>query len=77
MNTMILVRPGELSAEDREMPRPGPGEAVVNVAYCGICRTDRKCFRLGQRDLCYPRVLGHEFSGYSFQREMYHRRQIG
>lgn len=63
MNTLILTEKQKLREETRVLPQPELGEVIIEVAYCGICRTDRKCFRIGQRDLHMPRVLGHEFSG--------------
>lgn len=64
MNTLILTSQKNLMEEKRAMPLPGAGEVIVKTAYCGICRTDRKSYQRGQKDLCMPRVLGHEFSGY-------------
>lgn len=46
-----------------KMPRNDDGGAVIKVEACGICRTDLKCYFLGQRDLRLPRVLGHEIAG--------------
>ena len=63
MNTLVLNESFSVTGEDRAAPEPGPGEMVIRVRYCGICRTDRKAYRTGQRDLKLPRVLGHEFSG--------------
>lgn len=63
MNTIMLVEQKKTVKEEKAFPRPERGEVIVEVAYCGICRTDRKSYRLGQRDLHMPRVLGHEFSG--------------
>ena len=63
MNSVILVDQQEIFKEERVAPLPGRGEVIVEVAYCGVCRTDRKSYRLGQRDLHMPRILGHEFSG--------------
>lgn len=45
MRAMALVRPGPLAsrpleARDVPVPSPGPGEILVKVAACGVCRTD-------------------------------------
>jgi (R,R)-butanediol dehydrogenase / meso-butanediol dehydrogenase / diacetyl reductase len=51
-----------LVAVDCPAPEPGPGQALVEVAYCGICGSD-----LHFRDVpeLFPAgtVPGHEFSG--------------
>jgi (R,R)-butanediol dehydrogenase / meso-butanediol dehydrogenase / diacetyl reductase len=47
------------------VPRPpGPGEARVDVAYCGICGTDLHIY-LGHMDkrVKIPQIMGHEMSG--------------
>ena len=52
--------------EQRELPAvaPGPGEAVVQVAGCGVCHTDLSFLYLGVRTRqAPPLVLGHEISG--------------
>ncbi len=43
---------------------PGPGEAAIRVAYCGICGTDMHVFH-GNMDarVGFDRVIGHEMSG--------------
>jgi D-arabinose 1-dehydrogenase-like Zn-dependent alcohol dehydrogenase len=54
----------------REVPRPGPGELLVQVDACGICFSDIKILNLGGRhprlqgrDLrADPVVMGHEVS---------------
>lgn len=63
MNTAVLTKEQELIFEHRERPVIKDGEILIEVAYCGVCRTDRKAYRRGQRDLRLPRVLGHEFAG--------------
>jgi propanol-preferring alcohol dehydrogenase len=41
MRAMVLHRPGEgLTLEDRPVPEPGPGEVLIRVHACGVCRTD-------------------------------------
>ncbi|HAZ05967.1 MAG TPA: alcohol dehydrogenase, partial [Acetobacterium sp.] len=63
MKAVVLERPGELVIRDQDMPVCGDHEILVQVRACNICRTDLKCATMGQRDLVYPRVLGHEIAG--------------
>ncbi|GAB7193382.1 S-(hydroxymethyl)mycothiol dehydrogenase [Kineococcus sp. NUM-3379] len=44
------------------VPDPGPGEAVVDVAACGVCHTDLH-YREGGISDDYPFLLGHEAAG--------------
>ncbi|HZT64501.1 MAG TPA: zinc-dependent alcohol dehydrogenase family protein [Acidimicrobiales bacterium] len=57
----IDTRPLRLVERDR--PEPGPGEALVRVSACGVCRTD---LHLAEGDLAPRRpgvVPGHEVVG--------------
>jgi threonine dehydrogenase-like Zn-dependent dehydrogenase len=58
----VLLGPGSLVLEDRPVPEPGPGEALVRVLYAGICGTDL-AIHSGDYRVPLPIVLGHEFSG--------------
>ena len=50
---------------DRELPAPGPDEALVRVEGCGVCHTDLGFLHEGVRTRHpLPLVLGHEISGY-------------
>jgi 6-hydroxycyclohex-1-ene-1-carbonyl-CoA dehydrogenase len=50
---------------ERPLPVPGPGEAIVRVAGCGVCHTDLGFFSQGVRTRHpLPIILGHEISGY-------------
>lgn len=41
MRAMVLHRPGEaLRLEIRPVPRPGPGQVLLRVEACGVCRTN-------------------------------------
>jgi len=64
----------DVRVEDVPIPRPGPGEVLLRVSWCGICGTDVEEYRdgpvvipvdepnpiTGQRA---PVTLGHEFAG--------------
>ncbi|MFZ0059520.1 MAG: alcohol dehydrogenase catalytic domain-containing protein, partial [Acidimicrobiales bacterium] len=45
MRAWIVDRPGPIEDRplrlvDRPVPEPGPGEVLVAVRACGVCRTD-------------------------------------
>ena len=44
------------------VPDPGPGEVLVRVKACGVCRTDLH-YREGAINDDFPFLLGHEASG--------------
>jgi len=64
MHAMVLDRPGEpLVVRERPVPQPGPGEILVAVSACGVCRTD---LHMVDGELPHPKlpiVLGHEIVG--------------
>ncbi len=45
------------------IPDPGPGEAVVRIAACGVCHTDLH-YREGAINDNFPFLLGHEAAGF-------------
>lgn len=44
------------------VPDPGPGEALVRVQACGVCRTDLH-YKMGGIGDDFPYLLGHEAAG--------------
>jgi len=63
MRAMQLDRPGaRLRMVERPIPEPGPGELLIEIAACGICRTD---LHIADGDLKgpLPVVPGHEIVG--------------
>ncbi len=49
-----------LRAAELPVPEPGPGQLLLRVHACGICRTDLHLID-GEVDVpCPPRVLGHQ-----------------
>lgn len=53
-----------LKLEEVPIPRPGPGEVLLRVAACGMCRTDLDYLHGGMKPLKdFPVILGHEPSG--------------
>lgn len=64
MRAMTLTAGGEpLALVDRPDPKPGRGEILVEIAACGVCRTDLQLARgdLAARKL--PVVPGHQIVG--------------
>jgi propanol-preferring alcohol dehydrogenase len=52
-----------LEASETEIPRPGPGQVLVRVKACGVCRTDLHLVD-GELPACrYPVTPGHEIVG--------------
>jgi (R,R)-butanediol dehydrogenase/meso-butanediol dehydrogenase/diacetyl reductase len=62
MRAAVLHSVGDLRIEDRPIPDPGRGEALVRVTVCGVCGTDAVEFDRGLLSVP-PVVLGHEFAG--------------
>ena len=68
MRAWVVERPapigtGPLRRADRDVPAPGPGELLVRVLACGVCRTD---LHVAEGDLAVhlPGVTpGHEIVG--------------
>lgn len=68
MRAMVLHTPaaaagGPLAMERVQDPRPGPGEILLDVAACAVCRTD---LQLAEGDLPMhhrPIVPGHQIVG--------------
>jgi 6-hydroxycyclohex-1-ene-1-carbonyl-CoA dehydrogenase len=65
MKAIRLETPGEpLVTRDVDRPGPGPEEALVKVAGCGVCHTDIGFWRDGvPTGKKPPLTLGHEVSG--------------
>ncbi len=62
---MTLAKPGEpLRLLERAVPEPGPGEVLVAVHVCGVCRTDLHVVDGDLPDLGHDVVPGHEVVGH-------------
>ena len=64
MKAMVLEAAGHpLRLVERETPRPGPGQVLVEIATCAVCRTD---LHVIDGDLPHPKlplIPGHEIVG--------------
>jgi len=64
MLAMQLIRPGQpLQSVQRRDPVPGPGQVLIEVACCGVCRTDLHIVDGDLPTLQRPIVPGHEIVG--------------
>ena len=65
MLAMAVTRPGQGRVEPLELPTPvpAPGEVVVQVSACGVCRTDLHLVDGGLPLPHVPLVPGHEIVG--------------
>jgi propanol-preferring alcohol dehydrogenase len=61
MRAMVFDEVGRpLRADERPIPRPGPGQLLLRVHACGVCRTDLHLLD-GEVDIpSPPRILGHQ-----------------
>ena len=61
---MVLSSPGgSLQLEERPDPRPGPGDLLIRVEACGVCRTDVHILDGDLPGIRHPIVPGHEIVG--------------
>jgi propanol-preferring alcohol dehydrogenase len=64
MRAMVLDRPGTpLVIRERPLPVPGAGDILIEIAACGVCRTD---LHVVDGELPHPKlpiVPGHEIVG--------------
>lgn len=64
MRAALFHGPHErLTVEEVPRPRPGPREALVRVAACGVCATDLHYLHGTPTFMKPPVILGHEISG--------------
>jgi propanol-preferring alcohol dehydrogenase len=64
MRAMVLKRPGEpLRMLEVPDPEPGPGQVLLKVHVCGVCRTDLHLVDGELPDPKLPVVPGHQIVG--------------
>jgi alcohol dehydrogenase, propanol-preferring len=64
MRAMVFEEVGRpLRAVQRPVPQPGPGQLLLKVKACGVCRTDLHLLD-GEVSIAHPpRILGHQIVG--------------
>ncbi len=64
MRVVQVAEPnGPLELVEREVPAPGPGEALIRVQACGVCHSDSYAKTGGFPGMSHPLVPGHEIAG--------------
>ncbi|MBX5473509.1 MAG: zinc-dependent alcohol dehydrogenase family protein [Thermoleophilia bacterium] len=64
MRAMVLHQPGEpLRLEELPVPEPGPGQVLLRVVACGVCRTDLHVVDGELPRPKLPLVPGHQIVG--------------
>ena len=64
MRAMVLAGPGQpLTLEHRKVPDPGPGQVLLRVRACAVCRTDLHVIDGELPATPHPIVPGHEIVG--------------
>ncbi|HEX2528671.1 MAG TPA: zinc-dependent alcohol dehydrogenase family protein [Geminicoccus sp.] len=64
MRAMLLDAPGQpLRLVDLPVPEPGPGQVLVRVAACAVCRTDLHVVDGELPEPKLPLIPGHEIVG--------------
>jgi len=69
MKAAIFHGPYNVTSEEVDKPRAGPGEILVKMKACGICGSDLHTYRLGlfreeiTKAVPQGRIPGHEFAG--------------
>lgn len=62
MLAAVVPEPGRIEVRAVPDAAPGPGEALVQVAACGVCGTDLHILD-GTYHARYPAIPGHELAG--------------
>ena len=63
MRAVLIEAPGELRTAEIPDPEPGPGQVLVRVHACGVCRTDLHLLD-GEVEIPRPPVVpGHQIVG--------------
>jgi propanol-preferring alcohol dehydrogenase len=64
MRAMVFEQVGQpLRAQQRPIPEPGPGQLLIKVHACAVCRTDLHLLDGEVEIRNPPRILGHQIVG--------------
>lgn len=64
MNQALIIHtPFSTGFVNRDIPRCGDAEVLIQVKYAGLCGTDLSSYRGKMPLVSYPRIPGHEIAG--------------
>jgi propanol-preferring alcohol dehydrogenase len=64
VRAILFDGPGRpLRLAEREVPAPGPGQLLIRVHACGVCRTDLHLLDGEVEIASPPRIMGHQIVG--------------
>jgi len=64
MRAMLLEQPGQpLRLQETPVPHPGPGQLLLKVRACGVCRTDLHILDGELTEPKLPLIPGHQIVG--------------
>jgi alcohol dehydrogenase, propanol-preferring len=64
MHAMRLEGPGQpLQLQEVPVPQPGPGQVLLKVRACGVCRTDQHILDGELKEPKLPLIPGHQIVG--------------
>ncbi len=61
MRAAVFQKEGHLCVEERDLPKIGKGEILLQIKACGLCGTD--ILKVQKRSVPSGTVLGHEVAG--------------
>ncbi len=63
MQAAVAVEAGKLEIKEVEKPVLGDDEILIKVEACGVCGSDLRNFKYGNKRVTFPAILGHEVAG--------------
>jgi len=60
----VVLEPGKLEIREVPVPDLEENDVLIKVASCGVCGSDVHAYEGNHFRTTYPRIMGHEFSGY-------------
>ena len=64
MRAAFVVKPDQIEVRETDVPRTGPEDVLIKVAYSGICGTDLAIVHGIYSSEYLPLIPGHEFAGH-------------